>query len=183
MKRASIAALAIALVFSAGSLRAQDVIGGDELRQTGEIDTVSALSLRRPDLFSSVEGTVLIHQLPVMTLLNGRRFPISTALANLPAVNLPTAFLTAAEVYSTGGLPRYGSDATGGVVNLRTDRWRTGGEIGVFYGKSSGKYGREDFETYGIGTIATDKISITAGALYRESSGRDIVPHRIPPQR
>ncbi|MEN3370526.1 MAG: hypothetical protein V7609_2669 [Verrucomicrobiota bacterium] len=52
------------------------------------------------------------------------------------------------------------------------DKIQYGGEIGFLYGKSSGKYGREDFSSYIIGTIGTDKFSITAGFLHQESSGR-----------
>lgn len=160
-----------------------DIIPAEQLRQTGATDTSEGLTLQRPDLFSSVESSVLVHELPVLPLLNGRRFPISTEIANLPAVNLPVAFVSAAEVHPTGAIPRYGSDATGGVLNLRTDRWRTGGELGVFYGKSSGKYGREDFQAYGIGTIANDKVSLTVGVMHQESHGREFVPTRYTPQR
>jgi hypothetical protein len=53
-----------------------------------------------------------------------------------------------------------------------TDRIRAGGEVGFLYGKSNGKYGREDFQTYIIGTVGNDKFSITAGYLHQESSGR-----------
>jgi hypothetical protein len=58
-------------------------------------------------------------------------------------------------------------------VEMRpADTVRFGGEMGFLYGKSSGKYGREDFQTYIIGTVGTDKFSITAGFLHQESSGR-----------
>ena len=53
-----------------------------------------------------------------------------------------------------------------------TNRIRASGEVGFLYGKSSGKYGREDFQTYIIGTVGTEKFSITAGYLHLESSGR-----------
>lgn len=52
------------------------------------------------------------------------------------------------------------------------DKIQFGGEMGFLYGKSSGKYGREDFSSYIIGTIGNDKFSITAGFLHQESSGR-----------
>ncbi|MEY2565193.1 MAG: hypothetical protein QOH88_3386 [Verrucomicrobiota bacterium] len=52
------------------------------------------------------------------------------------------------------------------------DPIRFGGEMGVLYGRSSGKYGREDFQTYIIGTVGTEKFSITAGFLHQESNGR-----------
>jgi len=57
------------------------------------------------------------------------------------------------------------------IVDLRApDRIHFGGEVGVFYGKSTGRYGREDFESYIIGTVGNEMFSITAGYLYRESS-------------
>ncbi|PYJ12126.1 MAG: hypothetical protein DMF06_00540 [Verrucomicrobia bacterium] len=46
------------------------------------------------------------------------------------------------------------------------------GEVGFLYGKSTGKYGREDFAGYIIGTVGNDKFSITAGYLRQESSGQ-----------
>jgi hypothetical protein len=59
------------------------------------------------------------------------------------------------------------------VVELRAaDRVYVGGEVGFFYGRSSGKYGYEDFQTYIIGTVGTEKFSITAGFLHQESNGR-----------
>ena len=66
----------------------------------------------------------------------------------------------------------YGTDRPGGIVNLQLRRnYYSGGEVGVFYGKSGGKYGREDFQTYIIGGIGNEKFQITAGAVYQESSG------------
>lgn len=57
------------------------------------------------------------------------------------------------------------------VVDLRSpDRIQFGGEIGFLYGKSSGKYGREDFSSYIIGTVGNDKFSITAGYLHQETT-------------
>ncbi len=155
-------------------------ISTNELRHVGASDTESALSLYRPDLFSAIDGATLIHGLPVLTLLDGRRFPISGPLARMgmsPVDLFPIAFLTGVEVQSVHGSPRFGSDSSGGVVNLRTDRVYTGGEVGVFYGKSSGRYGREDFETHIIGSVGPDKFQLTAGAAYQESSGR--VPRSV----
>jgi hypothetical protein len=52
-----------------------------------------------------------------------------------------------------------------------------GGEIGFLYGKSTGKYGREDIAGYIIGTVGTDHFSITAG-YYRQDSNFSISRHR-----
>ena len=58
------------------------------------------------------------------------------------------------------------------VVMRSPDRVYFGGEVGFLYGRSDGKYGREDFQTYIIGTVGNEKFSITAGYLHQESSGR-----------
>jgi len=62
-------------------------------------------------------------------------------------------------------------------VELRSpDRVYFGGEVGFLYGRSTGKYGREDFQTYITGTVGNEYFSITAGYLRHESSGQ--VPRR-----
>lgn len=59
------------------------------------------------------------------------------------------------------------------IVEMRApDRVYVGGEVGFLYGKSTGKYGREAFETYIIGTVGNEKFSITAGFHHQEISGR-----------
>lgn len=152
-----------------------DAITREDLEETGEFETGPALTLQRPDLFSSVDGATLIHGLPVLTLLDGRRFPISTELGRMgmtPFDVFPVAFLSTVEVQKVGGSLRYGSDSPGGVVNLRTTRMYTGGEVGVFYGRSNGKYGREDYSAYIIGGIGNEKFNITVGASHSESEVR-----------
>jgi hypothetical protein len=52
-----------------------------------------------------------------------------------------------------------------------------GGEVGVFYGHSSGKFGGDEFGTYIEGGVGNDKFQINAGASYQEWNGR--VPRRI----
>ncbi|MFL6595688.1 MAG: TonB-dependent receptor plug domain-containing protein [Chthoniobacterales bacterium] len=153
----------------------------DELAQTGEFDVGPALVLNRPDIFSEVDGSVLIHTLPVLTLLDGRRFPISGDLARMgmaPLNVFPIAFLNSVDVQRVSASPVYGSDAAGGAIDLRLKRYYSGGEVGVFYGKSSGKYGREDFQSYIIGGVGNDKFNVTVGASYDESHGH--IPHVRP---
>lgn len=153
---------------------ATETITDEQLEATGELDASAALSLHRPDLFSRVDGSVLIHSLPVLTLLDGRRFPIASDLGRMgmtPLDMFPVAFLRAAEVQKISSSPMHGSDGPGGQVDLRLNRIRSGGEVGFFYGKSEGKYGREDFQAYIIGGVGNDKVQITAGAAYHESSG------------
>ena len=150
-----------------------DVITADQLRLTGEVSTAPALALYRPDILSTVDGALLIHSLPVLTLLDGRRFPLSgdlTARGLNPLNTVPVAFLSAVRVDKNVS-PAYGSDGPGGVVNLELNRSYSGGEVGVFYGASGGKYGREDFQSYIRGGVGNDSFQISGGAAYSESSG------------
>ena len=47
-----------------------------------------------------------------------------------------------------------------------------GGEVGVLYGRWTGKGGGDLMESYVLGTVGNDKFQITAGAAYEESSAR-----------
>ena len=128
-----------------------ETIAAEQLHQTGAVDTGAALTLYRPDIFNTVDSSVLIHGLPALTLLDGRRFPISSALGRMgmtPIDLLPVAFLRSVQVQKVGASPMLGTDLPGGVVDLRLNRTYAGGEMGVFYGKSGGKCGREDREAY-----------------------------------
>jgi hypothetical protein len=50
------------------------------------------------------------------------------------------------------------------------NRIRFGGEAGIFYGKSTGKYGREDFIRYMSGTIGNEFFSISVGYSHQETT-------------
>ena len=175
-KRVLPAALALfACCVSAFAQTGVDTIVREELEQIAATEVHGALSLGRPDLFSGVDSATLIHGLPVLTLLDGRRFPISSELGRMgmtPFDVFPVAFLSAVEVQKPGWSPRYGGDAKGGVVNLLTRRFDYGGEVGFFYGRSDGKYGREDYSGYIIGGVGNEKFNITVGAAYSESEVR-----------
>ena len=115
----------------------------------------------------------MIHGLPALTLLDGRRFLFSSALGPMGMMPLdlfPVAFLTAVEVEKVNASPMYETDSPGGVVNLRLNQNFAGGEFGVFYGKSSGKFGREDKQAYILGGVGNEKFQITAGAVYEETN-------------
>jgi outer membrane receptor protein involved in Fe transport len=166
---------------------AQDeTITREELRITGALDAASALTLYRPDIFRTVNGSVLIHGLPVLILLDGRRLPVSSALGRMgmaPLDLFPVALLSAVEVQKINASPMYGTDSPGGVVNLHLNRDYYGGwgEVGVFYGRSSGKFNLEDKQAYFIGGVGDERFQITAGAVYQESKGRFLRLGPTPP--
>lgn len=174
IKRALLAVSGVLSLCLPVNAQVDETFTPEQLRITGEENTAPALALYRPDLFSTVDSSVLLHGLPVLTLLDGRRFPVSSALGQMgmtPLDLFPLAFLSSVQVQKVGSSPRHGSDGSGGVVALRLNRMTSGGEVGFFYGKSGGKYGREDMSAHIIGGVGNDKFQITAGAAYHESSG------------
>jgi hypothetical protein len=143
------------------------------------LDAGSAFALYRPEIFSTMDSSVLLHSFPVPNLLDGQRLPISSELGwqGMAPLNLfPNAFLRVAEVHKLNAAPVYrtdGKDSPGELMALHSSpEIYSGGEIGVFYGKSSGKYGREDFGSYIMGGVGNDRFQMTVGASYEESSGR-----------
>jgi outer membrane receptor protein involved in Fe transport len=151
-----------------------DTISFSQLRSTGAVDTTPALTLLRSDISSAANGSALIHGLPTLTLLDGRRLADSSAmqmgLASLDLVPLP--FLQAVQVDKVGAIPRYGADATGGVVNLQLNRNYSGAEVGVYYGHSVGRSDFDALQTYILGGVGNDKTQVTGGISYDHFSGR-----------
>ena len=151
-----------------------ETFSADDLKKTGALDAAAALTLDRPDVFSTVDSVLLLHSLPVTTLIDGRRFPISGDSGRIFEM-YPVAFLHDVQVEKFNPSPVLGTSEPGGTVNLRLNRYyTTGGEFGIFYGKSDGKYGSDLFQTHISGGIANEKFSISAGAMYEESSGRGL---------
>ena len=111
---------------------------------------------------------------PSLSLADQDRFFFSTTFGSMHATSdfLPT-FSPARPRSVVSPAMLDSKDSFDDVVEMRApNRVYVGGEVGFFYGKSSGEYGREDFGSYIIGTIGTEKFSITAGYLRQESSGR-----------
>lgn len=135
--------------------------------QTPEQILFEGVTLNRPFL-----------QVPSLSLADRDQFFFSTSFGAVQSTSnfLPT--FSPAEPRSAFS-PTFSDrgNSFDNVVEFKsTDRIRVGGEVGFLYGKSNGKYGREDFQSYIIGTVGNEKFSITAGYLHQESSGR--VPRR-----
>ena len=148
----------------------------EQLRNTSALDAASALTLYQPDIFSTVDSSILIHGLPVPTLLDGRRFPVSNELARMGMMPLdlfPIAFLSAVEAPKVNASPTRARIRLGELENLRLNRgFYSSGEMGVFYGTTTGKFGYETKQAYIVGTVGNDKFQITAGVSSEESSWR-----------
>jgi hypothetical protein len=77
---------------------------------------------------------------------------------------------------------RYAASTRPGILELLTRGWQGSGEVGLFYGTSTGKNRCEDFGTYAIGTIEKNDTQITAGVSYEELNGR-LPPRSFSPRR
>jgi hypothetical protein len=111
---------------------------------------------------------------PWVSLEDRNQFMFSTAFGSMRQTESYLPTFNPSEPLSYAYLPSTSRRSSlDNAVDWRApDKIQFGGEMGFLYGKSSGKYGREDFSSYIIGTLGNDKFSITAGFLHQESSGR-----------
>ncbi len=133
--------------------------------QSGVVDTRAAA-------FSILNSAY--YGFPSLTLSDGRLFSLSNAYNWIEAT--PPDFLPAVSAQMP---PRVRTAATSGrdssnkVVEVQPKFFDyVGGEVGVLYGRSFGKFGRELEQGYILGEMGNDKVHITVGAFYEESSGR-----------
>jgi len=144
----------------------------------------TAFSLYRPEIFSTVDSSVLLHSLPMLTFLSGQRLPVSSELGRMgraPLNLFPNASLTVAQVQINAATAHRteaknsemdGKDSPGEVISSPLNPISFGGEVGFLYGHSSGKFGGDVMQSYIVGAVGNDKFQITAGASYEESSAR-----------
>src|SRR5207253_2027933 len=73
-------------------------VAAQQNNRTDEFDAAAALALYRPEIFTSVDSSLLVRDLPLLTFLDGR-LPGSTALGRMgtaPVATLPVALVSAA---------------------------------------------------------------------------------------
>jgi hypothetical protein len=134
--------------------------------------SLSAQQVQSPEQLLFNGGT-LDH--PFLTLADQERFSFMTAFRWQTPVDFLSPFNPAEPRSVASPTLSDRENSLDDVVEIRaTDRIHASGQVGFLYGKSSGKYGREDFQTYIIGTVGNEKFSITAGYLHQESSGRGL---------
>ncbi len=166
----------LAVQQTSGSEQTEDeAVMLQQLRRTDSLDAASVLALYRPEIFSTVDSSALIHDLPVLALLDGQRLPVLSALGRMGTAPLdlpPVASLRVAHVQKANVSPVYGKDSPGDVISSPSNPIHYGGEVGFLYGHSSGKFGGDLMQTYMMGEVGNDKFQINVGAAYEESSGR-----------
>jgi hypothetical protein len=156
-------------------------------RAATQNEHASALSLYQPKIFGAKDSSLLFNKGPVYAWSDGGRLASQNALAEIGMATLdlfPVAYLppnapgvaTARKGSATADSP-LGNFGTGGKdlpgnMMLPSDQVYYGGEVGVLYGRWTGKGGGDLMQSYILGTVGNDKIQISVGAEYEESSGR-----------
>ena len=164
-----------AIVVGLGLLGFCFSLAAQQANRADDFDAAAILALYRPEIFSTVDSSALIHDLPVLALLDGQRLPVLSALGRMGTAPLdlpPVASLRVAHVQKANVSPVYGKDSPGDVISSPSNPIHYGGEVGFLYGHSSGKFGGDLMQTYMMGEVGNDKFQINVGAAYEESSGR-----------
>jgi hypothetical protein len=167
----------------------------EQSRSAGASSAPLSLSLYRPKILGAAESSLLLHNASVPLWLDGKQ--VSTGVIDpgysfasewvqlgfTSADFLPAAFLSGAQppaqrpsagrVRTTDGrdLGVDAKDSPDEMLNSSANPVYYGGEVGVLYGRWSGKGGGDMWETYIVGTVGNDKFQITAGASYDEWNG------------
>jgi hypothetical protein len=150
-------------------------------------DHATLLSLYQPKILSLKNSPLLFRKGPVRAWSDGGQLVSETAMAEIGMVSLdlfPVAYLppnasgvatakrgSAASDSPSGNFGPDGKDLNGTMMSP-TDQVYYGGEVGVLYGRWTGKGGGDLMQSYILGTVGNDKIQISVGAEYEESSGR-----------
>lgn len=109
-----------------------------------------------------------------LTLVDGRRFSFPSAFGwvEAPPGDFLPAF-TAEELPRVVPVEALARERGGQGIDLLHKFDYVGGEVGVFYGRSTGKFKREVEAGYIFGEVVDGNTHISAGASYEHSSGRD----------
>jgi hypothetical protein len=107
-----------------------------------------------------------------LTLGDGRpfAFPIAFAWMDAPPAEVLPAF-TAAELPQVAPVTTLPRDPNSKAVDLLPNFEYVGGEVGGFYGRSTGKFKREVEQGYILGEVVDGNTHIIVGGSYEHSSG------------
>ncbi len=171
MKRALLGVLGVtSLCFSVAAQQTSGLDGSED-----ENITLEQLSFYRPEILNTLDSSALLQGLPMLSLLDDWRLPVSSELGRMgmaPLDLFPVAFLSAAPAQKVKKASQVdGKESPGDVISAPSDHYYYGGEVGFLYGRSPGKFGYEDFESYIVGEVGDDKFHISVGASYQELSG------------
>ena len=170
-------------------------ISPEQLRSSSVLNAPLSLSLYRPKNSGAADSSLLLHNGSVPLWLDaaqvsteaidpGYSFASQWVQMGFTSSDLfPAALLSAAQppaqkpsagrVHGSNGndLGANGKDSPAEMPSSSLNPVYYGGEVGVLYGRWSGKGGGDMWQTYIEGTVGNDKFQITAGASYDEWSG------------
>ena len=141
------------------------------LAVAGMLALCQPLGARSPEQLLLDGGSFSDYE-PWVSLENRDRFFFSSAFGSrretrefLPSFD-PSQPMSMAYLPSTER-----RDSLDRIIELEAqNKIRWGGEVGFLYGKSTGKYGREDFAGYIMGTVGNEYFSINVGYLHQETT-------------
>lgn len=141
------------------------------LAVAGLVALCQPLVARQPEQLL-LDGESPWRQQPWTSLENRDRFFFSSAFGSMRATQEFLPSFDASEPLNMAYLPsRESKDSLDRIIDWEAaNKIRFGGEVGFLYGKSTGKYGREDFAGYIMGTVGNEKFSINVGYLHQEST-------------
>jgi hypothetical protein len=141
------------------------------LALVGIVTLCQPLTARPPEQLL-LDGDTLGRQEPWVSLENRDRFFFSSAFGSMRATQEFLPGFDRSEPLNMAYLPSTERrDSLDRIIELEAqNKIRFGGEVGFLYGKSTGKYGREDFAGYIIGTVGNEHFSINVGYLHQEST-------------
>jgi len=158
------------------------IVGLGLTSQIARADFDPIFGFYRPELFSTIDSADLVRNLSMREFLDGR-VPGSTAMGRMgtaPVADFPMG-LVSAEPRKKGNVisgpvkdPKDGKDYSS-AESLAAEKaslvW-TGGEIGFYYGHSTGRFGGDEISSYIMGGVGNEHLQINVGAAYQEFNGR-----------
>ncbi len=168
------------------------ILGRPDLEATGLDTNLLEVLQKRMPIFAGngnlgstnsnvgVAGTyggsnVALRNLDTLVLLNGRRLPTNGANGRggrsfVDLNQIPIAAVQSIEVLTDGASAIYGSDAVGGVVNVKLRNDFNGAEAGLRYAFSTRKGDYEEKSGYVVVGAKRPGISLTVSASQSEST-------------
>jgi len=161
-------------------------------RGATENDPAFALNLYKPEIFSAKDHSLLFRKGRVQAWSDGGRLASNNALAEIGMASLdlfPVAYVppnaSGAATAKKGSASTDSPPGTFGpdgkdlprMMMSPADQVYCGGEVGILYGRWTGKGGGDLMQSYILGTVGNDKFQISAGAAYEESSGHSARYH------
>ena len=168
-------------------------ISREQTRSNSISNAPLSLSLYRPKNSVAADSSLLLHNGSVPLWLDGAQvnnggiYPGYSFVSQWVQMGFsdlfPAALLSAGprSAQRPSGGPVHGSDgkdlgadgkdSPDEMLSSPLNPTYSGGEVGVLYGRWSGKGGGDMWQTYIEGTVGNDKFQITAGASYDEWNG------------